>query len=241
MAIKLDSIKKKLYFTRLNILFNKGLKEGKITRFDEEIFDKMSNTIIACLPVSLYIKYSNHLFAQGTCYDRSLYMFLALDDAILCRGNNKDLEYNYGKGHGGHGWIEVGDYVYDPSIMLKFDKETYYKLYGTTDITRIDKKTYLKEHKEFVESVISTDYDDFRPGGKRRLELGVLVLQIRAIASMVDDPEFKKDLAEYLDFIEYDADQIQRERDVVVQELLKTEGAIEVISGNELIKRVPML
>ena len=99
----------------------------------------------------------------------------------------------------------------------------------------------MKEYKEFVDSVISTDYDDFRPGGKRRLELGVLVLHIRAIASMVDDPEFKKDLAEYLDFIEYDPDQIQRERDVVIQELLKTEGAIEVISGIELTKRVPML
>lgn len=236
-----DKLRKKLFFAKFRTLGLKASKQGKIMEFDDEIYEKMKNTIISCFPVSFYIKHSDHMFPIGTCYDRSLYMFLALDDAILCRGNNKDLEYNYGKGHGGHGWVEVGDYVYDPSIMLKFDKETYYKLYGTTDITRIDKKTYLKEHKEFVDSVISTDYDDFRPGGKRRLELGVLVLQIRAIASMVDDPEFKKDLAEYLDFIEYDADQIQRERDVVIQELLKTEGAIEVISGNELTKRVPML
>jgi hypothetical protein len=237
----LDNLRKKLFFTKFRILAAKAGQTGKIMEFDDEIYEKMKSTIISCFPVSFYIKHSERMFPIGTCYDRSLYMFLALDDAILCRGNNKDLEYNYGKGHGGHGWVEVGDYVYDPSIMLKFDKETYYKLYGTTDITRIDKKTYLKEHKEFVDSVISTDYDDFRPGGKRRLELGVLVLQIRAIASMVDDPEFKKDLAEYLDFIEYDADQIQRERDVVIQELLKTEGAIDVISGNELTKRVPML
>ena len=87
----------------------------------------MSDTIIACLPVSLYIKHSKHLFPIGTCYDRSLYMFLALDDALLVRGNNKDLEYNYGKGHGGHGWIERGNYVYDPSLMLKFDRDTYYE------------------------------------------------------------------------------------------------------------------
>ena len=181
------------------------------------------------------------MFPIGTCYDRSLYMFLALDDAILCRGNNKDLEYNYGNGHGGHGWVEVGDYVYDPSIMLKFDKETYYKLYGTTGITRIDKESYLKEHQDFVDMVVSTDFNEFRPGGKRRLELGVLVIQVLALAQMIDDEEYKKDLQAYLELIEYDADQIQRERNAVIQEMLRTEGAIDVISGNELTNRVPML
>ena len=40
-----------------------------------------------------------------------------------------DIQYNYGKGHEGHGWVEVGDFVYDPSLMLKFDKETYYSYY----------------------------------------------------------------------------------------------------------------
>ena len=106
----------------------------------------MSNTIIACFPVSFYIKHSNHMFAQGTCYDRSLYMFLALDDAILVRGNNKDLEYNYGKGDEGHGWVEVGNYVYDPSLMVKFDKDTYYALYRCSNVSKIDKKTTGKTH-----------------------------------------------------------------------------------------------
>lgn len=105
----LEKIKKKLYFTKFNILFRKALKDGQITRFDEEVFEKMSDTIISGLPVSLYIKYSNYLFGEGTCYDRSLYMFLAFDDALLVRGDNKDLKYNYGKGHEGHGWVEKGD------------------------------------------------------------------------------------------------------------------------------------
>lgn len=237
----LEDLKKKLFFTKFEILWRKAVKEGKITNFEDEIYDEMSDTIIACLPVSLYIKHSKHLFPIGTCYDRSLYMFLALNDAILCRGNNKDLEYNYGKGHGGHGWVEVGDYVYDPAIMLKFDKETYYKLYGTTDITRTDKETYLREHKDFVDSVVSTNFDDFRPGGVRRLDLGILVIQVQALARMIDDEEYKKDLADYLALIEYDADQIQEERNRVIQDMLQTSGALDVISGNELTNSVPML
>lgn len=228
-----DELRKKLFFAKFKVYGTKMEQERKITEFDDEIFEKMKNTIIACFPVSLYIKYSEYMFPIGTCYDRSLYMFLALDDAILVRGNNKDLEYNYGKGHGGHGWVEVGDYVYDPSIMAKFEKDVYYKLYGTTDVTKVDKETYLSEHQEFVDMVVSTDYDDFRPGGKRRLELGVLVTQIQTIASMIDDKEFKKDLASYLDLIEYDADEIQRERDKVINELLRSEGALEVVSAKK--------
>ena len=232
MATKFDSLKKKLFFTRLNILFNKGLKEGKITRFDEEIFDKMSNTIIACLPVSLYIKYSNHLFAQGTCYDRSLYMFLALEDALLVRGNNKDLEYNYGKGHEGHGWIEIGDFVYDPSLMLKFDKDTYYSLYGCSNVIKTDKKTYLSEHKEFVDFHVSHDFDEFRPGGKRRLDLGILIIQIRALSQMLGDEKFTKDFNDYLTLIEYDEKQISEEREKAIQRILTDKSVMAVISGN---------
>ena len=57
----------------------------------------------------------------------------------------------------------------------------------------------------------------------------------------IDDEEYKKDLHDYLELIEYDADQIQRERNAVIQEMLRTEGAIDVISGNELTNKVPML
>ena len=92
MGKSLDKLLKKLYFKRTELLFDKAFNEGKITEFDEEIYEKMEGTIVSCLPVSLYIKYSKYLFPEGTCYDRSLYMFLALDDALLVRGNNKDLE-----------------------------------------------------------------------------------------------------------------------------------------------------
>lgn len=227
-----EKLKKNLYFAKFNILYGKALKEGKITSFDDEIFEKMSNTIVACLPVSMYIKHSNHLFAEGTCYERSLYMFLALDDALLVRGNNKDLEYNYGKGHEGHGWIEVGDFVYDPSLMLKFDKATYYSLYGCSNVTKTDKQTYLLYHKEFIDSHVSHDLDEFRPNGKRRLELGVLIIQLRALSQMIEDEQFSKDLNDYLSYIEYDEKQIHEERDAAIQRILTNKSSMSVISGN---------
>ena len=228
----LEDLKKKLFFTKFQILWKKAVREGKITHFEDEIYDEMSDTIIACLPVSLYIKHSKHLFPIGTCYDRSLYMFLALDDALLVRGKNKDLEYNYGKGHEGHGWIERGNYVYDPSLMLKFDRDTYYELYGSSDISRCDKETYLREHKDFVDQHVSHSLDDFKPGGDRRLELGILIIQLRTLSNLIDDEEFSNELEDYLDAIEYDEGQIQREREIAIQKILSDKKAMARISGN---------
>ncbi len=227
-----DDIKKKLYFIKFNTLSVKAFQNGKITEFDDEIFEKMGNTIVACLPVSLYIKYSKYLFAKGTCYDRSLYMFLALDDALLVRGNNKNLELMYGKGNDGHGWIEIGNYVYDPSLMLKFDKDTYYALYGCSNVYKIDKKTYLEQHKEFVDENVSHNFAEFKPNGKRRLELGVLIIQIRAMSELLGDEKFTNDLNDYLSLIEYDENQIQEERDKTLQEMITSDIDISVISGN---------
>lgn len=215
----LQDIKNKLYFTKFSILFNKAIRNGRITSFDEEIFEKMSDTIIACLPVSISIKYSNYLFPPGTCYDKSLYMFLALDDALLVRGDNKNLELKYGKGHEGHGWVEVGDYVYDPSLMLRFDKETYYELCGCSNVRKIDKDAYLQEHKEFVNTHVTNDFDDFRPNGKRRLELGVLIFQIKFLIKTLGDEQFAKDFNDYLTLINYDEEQIAEERQKVIQSI----------------------
>ncbi len=218
-----EILKKKLYFAKAKVLINKAWQEGKITEFEPEIYEKMKGTIIACFPVSIYIKYSDFLFPKGTCYERSLYMFLALDDALLVRGENLDLLYNFGPGHGGHGWVEIGDYVYDPSLMLKYDKETYYKIFGCSDVFKINKKDYMKDHQEFYDTHVTTDLNEFRPGGKRRLELGILVRQHRKIAALSGNKEFQREMKEYLDSIQYDSIQIQQERDRIIDDLLNSE------------------
>lgn len=218
-----DKLRKKLYFDKLNVMFDMGLRDGKIVPLDDGIIDKMNDTIIACLPVSIWIKHAKELFAQGTCYDRSLYMFLALDDAILVRGDNKDLEYNYGPGHEGHGWIELGDYVYEPSLGYRFDKDYYYKLYKCTNLRKCDRPTYDKQHADFISKYVSTDYSDFKPGGKRRLELGILIFQIVEGAKLSGNQALLDDLQKYLDAVEYDEEQIRQERWAAIEEMAKSD------------------
>ena len=69
----------------------------------------------------------------------------------------KHWNIKYGKGHEGHGWIETEDFVYDPSLMLRFEKNTYYSLYGSSKVTKIDKQTYLSQHKDFVDAIVTHD------------------------------------------------------------------------------------
>ena len=239
--MKKDLLKKKLFFIKRKMLLDKGVKTGDVVRFEQGILDKMDSTIIACFPVSLHMKYANFMFAQGTCYERSLYMFLALDDALLVRGNCLDLEYAYGPGHGGHGWVEIGDFVYDPATGYRYDKDLYYKANGVSNVTRCDRDTYYKEHKDFVDSHVSTDFDEFRPGGKRRLELGILVRQVITGAELSNNKSLLNDLNVYLDKIQYDEDQIEAQRRKEIDEMLRTEGALDIISGNELTKKSTML
>mgnify|MGYP003299039579 CR=1 FL=1 len=128
-----DNIKKELYFFRKEVLFNKGIKEGKIVPFDDCFYEKMSHTYFNCVPISMHIKYLKPLSGPGKCYDRSLFMFFCFDDALLVRADIKNLELLYGKENAGHGWIEIDDYVYDPSSTLRFDKKLYYQIYNPTN------------------------------------------------------------------------------------------------------------
>ena len=234
--MKKDLLKKKLFFIKRKMLLDIGVKSGKVEHFSQDIIDRMNNTIISCFPVSLHMKYANFMFAQGTCYERSLYMFLALDDALLVRGNCLDLEYTYGPGHGGHGWVEIGEYVYDPATGYRYDKDLYYKANGVSNVTRCDRETYYKEHKEFVDTQVSTDFNEFKPGGKRRLELGILVRQVITGAELSNNQKLLKDLDTYLSKVEYDEEQIESQRRKEIDEMLRTEGALDVISGNCNIK-----
>lgn len=122
----IDNLKNKLYFNKAQLLFKNGLEDGSIVPFDDEFYEKMSHTYISCLPVSIDIKYFRPYGDElGKCYDRSLSMFFCFENAVLVRGDRKDLELKYGKDNAGHGWIEMDGYCYDPSLLLRFKKETY--------------------------------------------------------------------------------------------------------------------
>ena len=207
----LDSLKKKLYFSKLKLLYSKGVAEGKIVPFDEDFYRSMSNTYFASIPVSMHIKYLRPKTGPGKCYDRSLYMFFCFDDALLVRGDKLNLELMYGKENAGHGWIEIGDYVYDPTMLMRFDRDFYYKMFSPTNVSKVTKEEYESVNGSFYDDIRSTTVSDFQPGGSKRLELCTTIPLIQGIADMSSDENFKKELDEYLSLIKYDGEAIYRD------------------------------
>ena len=206
-----DNIKKEIYFKKMDLLFHKGLFEEKIVPFDDKFYEGMSHTYFGCIPVSMHIKYLKPLDSPGKCKERSLFMFFCFDDALLVRANIKDLELRFGKEYAGHGWIEIGDYVYDPSLTLRFDKDLYYKIYNPSNVYKYTKKEYREINKKYYDMIKNTTISDFQPGGSKRTDLCTVSPLIRQIAEYSCDENFKKDLDEYLSLIQYDEKQVYEE------------------------------
>ena len=59
----------------------------------------------------------------------------------------------HGKNHSGHGWIELDNYVYDPTHLMRFDKDLYYKMFCPTKVKKYSTKDYMKNNKELYEDI----------------------------------------------------------------------------------------
>lgn len=210
----------KLYMYKVYLQVLKGLQQGKIVPFDEEFYKSMSTTYFNCLPVSMHIKYLRPSSPPGKCYDRSLYMFFCFDDALLVRADNKDLEVRFGKENAGHGWIEIGNYVYDPSLLLRFDRELYYKIYKPSNISKTSVTEYKKSDDGYYDQVRNTKIEDFKIGGRKRCDLAVTIPAVQGIASFSKNG-FKEELDDYLEKIEYDEKQVYSELVESCEEILR--------------------
>lgn len=202
-----DSLKKKMYFSKRNLMFKKGLLEGKIVPFDDEFYQGMNNTFFCSIPISMHIKYLRPILPPGRCFDRSLLMFFCFDDALLVRADNKDMELMYGANHAGHGWIEMDDYVYDPSLLMRFDKELYYKIHCPSNVNKITKEDYIGINGNYYNEVKNTKIQDFQIGGSRRDELCVNVRPVIELARLSNNQDFQNEVDEYLKLIQYDEKQ----------------------------------
>lgn len=209
-----DNYRKDLYFKKLNILYNEGIKNNKVFKFDNVFYEKLDKIFVNTLPFSIYIKYLKTNSKDDCWLNTSLYMFIALDDVVLVRANNKNLEYAYGKNESRYGWVEDELYVYDPLLLAKIDKKLYYKMFMPSNIERITKDEYLKneENKKIYDYIKNTKLDDFKPNGSKREELTNTIPSIMHLSYINSDPNLKKELDEYLNKIDYNYYKIYKEQ-----------------------------
>ena len=208
-----EGLKKELYFKKMQVLFNQGVKDQKIIPFDDDFYDKMTHTYISGIPVSIYIKYLKPFISPGKCYNRSLYMFFCFKNSVLVCGDLKNLELQYGKDDAEHAWIEMDNYVYDPSSLNIFDKDLYYQIYMPTNVSKCTKEEYcqVKNNKKVYDDIIQTTISDFQPHGKKRTDLINTIPLLSGIAQIPGNEQFKIELENWLSTIQYDEKEVYDE------------------------------
>lgn len=96
-------------------------------------------------------------------------------------------------------------------MLLKFKKELYYKIYCPTNIYKCTKEEYIEDEKskKFYDEIKSTTIEDFKPNGRKRTDLIVMIPLLKEMAA--NNEEFKNDVNNYLSSIKYDEEQINEE------------------------------
>ncbi len=214
-----ERLKKELYFSKMELLFTQGVADQKIIPFDDDFYNKMSHTYISGIPVSMHIKYLKPLVPPGKCYDRSLYMFFCFENAVLVRGDHKQ----YGRDSAGHGWIEMDNYAYDPSLMMRFDKDLYYQIYMPTNVSKYTKEEYCQvlNNRKLYDEITQTKMSDFQPMGRKRTDLISFIPLLSNIAQNQENEQFKTELENWLSTIQYDEKEIYDELNEKVKSLLR--------------------
>lgn len=120
--------------------FQKNIANGKFKKFDEDFYQQFDGMYYNNLPVNYYLQKDN----MGKCFETSLILALSLknDDIKICRGiltKQSVIEHILFD----HGWIEIGDKVYDTTWKIKAHKNTYYKVFGAICEESTPKNVYL--------------------------------------------------------------------------------------------------
>ncbi len=119
--------------------------------------------------------------------------------------------------------VEIDDYCYDPTSLMRFKKETYYEIYKPYAISKITHEEYKSSEysRKFYEDIVNTKLSDKKPHGNKRIDLSVTVPLALGIAEMEKNECFKTELDDYLKKVLYDKAQVEEQSEQAFQRCLK--------------------
>ena len=209
----INIVKSHLYSLRCELLIKQGIAKGLIVPFDEEIYNKLDNIFYDGIPVSLYLKYLGDINEDdGKCFLRSTLLTMGIDNSLLVRGNHKDLELKYGDAYSNHGWVEKDNYVYDPSYLLRFNKDLYYSIF---EVSNLEYYNYSDYNNDWYQDIINTSLYDICHDRKYRYILCEVVPIIQEKAIKGNNYDLIEKLNNYLSIIQYDYYNIALNKEII--------------------------
>ncbi len=185
-----ETIKKDLFSKRVKLLLNFGFSKRLIRQFEPELYERLDRVIFAGIPASIQIKYLKPTLPPGRCFDRSYLITMGFDDCVLVCGDRKDMELSYDK----DGW------VYDPTMIMKIEKDLYYKTFGVT-VNGTQTKEELMQDDNYKKSATG-EFDKF-------ILLSSIPL-VEGIAKAKGDTNFINEIEEYKQRIKYNPEELSK-------------------------------
>ena len=137
-------------YNKLRLCKNHYTKKGKIKKFDDEFYAQFDNMFYIGIPIYYYLE----KMSMGRCFDASAVLALALGgEAKVCRGVLRNAALLDDKKFV-HGWVEVGDTVYDTTWKIIADKKTYYKTFGAKASSKTPQKEFFEGCKDLSDWTI---------------------------------------------------------------------------------------
>lgn len=116
-------------------IVKRGLLEGKITGFDESIWEKIDSQNIRI--IDSFESIFKEGYNIGGCTTTSRQLSFSFDGCYICGGKLPILEGTKNSPDGRHTWIYWNDKVIDTTLMLVIDKD-YVPLFGYKESNRYD-------------------------------------------------------------------------------------------------------
>ena len=133
-----------------------GYRTCQITAYDDEFVQNLKQYHILGTTVFAIIndfKPDEDSNEVGHCLERSFLMFLCNHDSVWVYGNNQNLAIKHGKQNSTHAWVEVGNFVYDPTTIQRYPKKLYYNM---LKINHVKKLTYGNYQQNGVDENLIT-------------------------------------------------------------------------------------
>lgn len=122
MNLPSDELRSSLNF---DVNFHKYINENLILPFDSKLITRIKNTNVPMLR-DFYQIFEEGLNI-GTCGLTARYLSYLFNDFILVENGICILLIGTkGSPNGEHAWLEIGEYIYDTTLMLKIQKDIAY-------------------------------------------------------------------------------------------------------------------
>lgn len=203
----MNKLIKKLTLIREAFMLDNGIKVGLVKPINEEMYNRLKNYFFAGLPLNIQVKYVRPNISGGKCDIRARFLMFAFDEAILVKGNHGVIQTLSENEDGEHWWVEDETSVYDPTSLLAYDKDFYYRLNHVKNVEKFRREELLED--PYIKRINDSSLEDLLPQGKSRFDLleSIPLLEY----PFCSNPDLAKYLEEFKHLVSYDYGEIMKE------------------------------